>query len=109
MPKSLLVMVSGAIGIEFASYYRTMVSTWTVVEIMKQVMPVEDEEISAIAKKQLEKQGMKIMLEAKVAKVEKVRIPSPRPSRRRTARSKDHCRPHDFRCWRAGQCRRHRP
>jgi dihydrolipoamide dehydrogenase len=43
----------------------------TVVEVMKQVMPVEDAEISALAKKQFEKQGMKILLEAKVAKVEK--------------------------------------
>jgi dihydrolipoamide dehydrogenase len=71
MPKSLLVMGSGAIGIEFASFYRTMGVDVTVVEIMKQVMPVEDEEISAFAKKQFDKQGMKILLEAKVAKVEK--------------------------------------
>ena len=71
MPKSLLVMGSGAIGIEFASFYRTMGVEVTVVEIMSQVMPVEDAEISALAKKQFEKQGMKILLEAKVAKVEK--------------------------------------
>ena len=71
MPKSLLVMGSGAIGIEFASFYRTMGVEVTVVEIMSQVMPVEDVEISALAKKQFERQGMKILLEAKVAKVEK--------------------------------------
>ncbi len=71
MPKSLLVMGSGAIGIEFASFYRTMGVDVTVVEVMSQVMPVEDAEISALAKKQFEKQGMKILLEAKVAKVEK--------------------------------------
>jgi len=71
MPKSLLVMGSGAIGIEFASFYRTMGVDVTVVEIMPQVMPVEDNEISTIAKKQLEKQGMKILLETKVTKVEK--------------------------------------
>jgi dihydrolipoamide dehydrogenase len=71
MPKSLLVMGSGAIGIEFASFYRTMGVEVTVVEVMSQVMPVEDAEISALAKKQFEKQGMKILLEAKVAKVEK--------------------------------------
>jgi dihydrolipoamide dehydrogenase len=71
MPKSLLVMGSGAIGIEFASFYRTMGVDVTVVEVMSQVMPVEDPEISALAKKQFEKQGMKILLEAKVAKVEK--------------------------------------
>jgi dihydrolipoamide dehydrogenase len=71
MPKSLLVMGSGAIGIEFASFYRTMGVDVTVVELMPQVMPVEDAEISAFAKKQLEKQGMKILLDAKVTKVEK--------------------------------------
>ena len=71
MPKSLLVMGSGAIGIEFASFYRTMGVDVTVVEIMSQVMPVEDAEIAAFAKKQFDKQGMKILLEAKVAKVEK--------------------------------------
>lgn len=71
IPKSLLVMGSGAIGIEFASFYRTLGVDVTVVEIMSQVMPVEDAEISGLAKKQFDKQGMKILLEAKVAKVEK--------------------------------------
>jgi dihydrolipoamide dehydrogenase len=71
MPKSLLVMGSGAIGIEFASFYRTMGVEVTVVELLPQVMPVEDAEISAFAKKQFEKQGMKIILDAKVTKVEK--------------------------------------
>ncbi|MEZ5781335.1 MAG: dihydrolipoyl dehydrogenase [Rhizobiaceae bacterium] len=71
MPKSLLVVGSGAIGIEFASFYRTMGVDVTVVEVMKQVMPVEDAEIAKLAHKQFEKQGMKIMLEAKVTKVEK--------------------------------------
>ncbi|MCK3777733.1 dihydrolipoyl dehydrogenase [Ensifer sesbaniae] len=71
MPKSLVVMGSGAIGIEFASFYRTMGVDVTVVEVLSTVMPVEDAEISAIAKKQFEKQGMKIHLEAKVTKVEK--------------------------------------
>ncbi len=71
MPKSLLVMGSGAIGIEFASFYRSMGVDVTVVEIMPQIMPVEDTEISKWAQKQLEKQGMKIMLETKVTKVEK--------------------------------------
>ncbi|MAY61373.1 MAG: dihydrolipoyl dehydrogenase [Rhizobiales bacterium] len=71
MPKSLIVMGSGAIGIEFASFYRTMGVDVTVVEVMKSVMPVEDVEISGLARKQFEKQGMKIHLEAKVTKVEK--------------------------------------
>ena len=71
MPKSLLVMGSGAIGIEFASFYRTMGAEVTVVELLPQVMPVEDAEVSTFAQKQFEKQGMKILLEAKVTKVEK--------------------------------------
>ncbi|WP_310620429.1 dihydrolipoyl dehydrogenase [Flexibacterium corallicola] len=71
MPKSLLVMGSGAIGIEFASFYKTMGVDVTVVEMMPTIMPVEDPEISAIAKKQMEKQGIKFIMEAKVSKVEK--------------------------------------
>ena len=71
MPKSLLVMGSGAIGIEFASFYRSMGVDVTVVEVMANVMPVEDAEISAIARKALEKRGMKILTEAKVTKVVK--------------------------------------
>lgn len=71
MPKSLVVMGSGAIGIEFASFFNTMGADVTVVELMPQIMPVEDAEISAIARKQLEKQGMKIITEAKITKVEK--------------------------------------
>jgi len=71
LPKSLLVMGSGAIGIEFASFYRSLGVDVTVVEVMKQVMPVEDAEISKFAQKRLEKRGIKIMLESKVAKVEK--------------------------------------
>ncbi|HTV71580.1 MAG TPA: dihydrolipoyl dehydrogenase [Rhizobiaceae bacterium] len=71
MPKSLVVMGSGAIGIEFASFYRTMGAEVTVVELLPQVMPVEDAEVSKFAQKQFEKQGMKIILEAKVTKVEK--------------------------------------
>ena len=71
MPKSLLVMGSGAIGIEFASFYRTMGVEVTVVEVMSQVVPVEDAEIGAFARKAFEKQGMKIITSAKVTKVEK--------------------------------------
>ncbi|WFS02275.1 dihydrolipoyl dehydrogenase [Rhizobium tumorigenes] len=71
LPKTLLVMGSGAIGIEFASFYRSMGVDVTVVEVMSSIMPVEDVEISAIAKKQLEKRGLKFILDAKVTKVEK--------------------------------------
>ncbi len=60
MPKSLLVVGSGAIGIEFASFYRTMGAEVTVVEVMDRILPVEDEEISKFAHKSFEKQGMKI-------------------------------------------------
>ena len=60
MPKKLLVIGSGAIGIEFASFYNTLGADTTVVEVMDRVLPVEDAEISAFAKKQFEKQGMKI-------------------------------------------------
>ncbi|MBB4064699.1 dihydrolipoyl dehydrogenase [Gellertiella hungarica] len=71
LPKSLLVMGSGAIGIEFASFYRSMGVDVTVVEVMDRIMPVEDAEISGIARKALEKRGLKIITSAKVAKVEK--------------------------------------
>lgn len=71
MPKSLLVVGSGAIGIEFASFFKTMGADVTVVEVMDQIMPVEDVEIAGIARKQMEKQGMKIMTGAKVVSVEK--------------------------------------
>ena len=71
MPKSLLVVGSGAIGIEFASFYRNLGAEVTVVEVMDRVLPVEDEEISAFARKQFEKQGMKILTSAKVTKLEK--------------------------------------
>ncbi|OQW52943.1 dihydrolipoyl dehydrogenase [Candidatus Raskinella chloraquaticus] len=71
IPKSLIVMGSGAIGIEFASFYRTMGAEVTVVEVLGQVMPVEDAEVSAIARKAFEKQGMKILTSTKVTKVEK--------------------------------------
>ncbi|HVM77768.1 MAG TPA: dihydrolipoyl dehydrogenase [Stellaceae bacterium] len=60
LPKSLLVVGSGAIGIEFASFYRNLGSEVTVVEVLPRVLPVEDEEISAFARKAFEKQGMKI-------------------------------------------------
>jgi dihydrolipoamide dehydrogenase len=71
VPKSLLVVGSGAIGIEFASFYRTMGSEVTVVEILPQILPVEDEEIAAHARKRFEKAGIKIMTETKVAQLVK--------------------------------------
>jgi dihydrolipoamide dehydrogenase len=71
MPKSLLVVGSGAIGIEFASFYRTMGAEVTVVELLPQILPVEDAEIAAFARKQFEKQGIKILTGAKVTRLDK--------------------------------------
>ena len=71
MPKSLLVIGSGAIGIEFASFYRYMGAEVTVVEVLPQILPVEDEEIAAHARKRFEKQGIKILSGAKVIKLDK--------------------------------------
>lgn len=71
LPNKMLVMGSGAIGIEFASFYNAMGVDVTVVELMKNIMPVEDEEISNFARKAIEKQGLKIITGAKVSKVEK--------------------------------------
>lgn len=71
MPKSLLVVGSGAIGIEFASFFHTMGSDVTVVEVLPQILPVEDAEIAGLARKRLEKQGIKIMSSTKVTKLEK--------------------------------------
>jgi dihydrolipoamide dehydrogenase len=71
LPKSLLVIGSGAIGIEFASFFRTLGSDVTVVEVLPQILPVEDGEIAAFARKQFEKQGMKIHTGAKVTKLDK--------------------------------------
>ena len=71
IPRSLLVVGSGAIGIEFASFYRTMGADVTVVEVLDRILPVEDEEVSAFARKQFEKQGMKVLTSAKVTKLDK--------------------------------------
>lgn len=71
MPKSLLVVGSGAIGIEFASFFHTMGSDVTVVEVLPQILPVEDAEIAGLTRKRLEKQGIKIMSSTKVTKLEK--------------------------------------
>ena len=73
MPKSLLVIGSGAIGIEFASFYRNMGAEVTVVEVLPRILPVEDEEISAFAHKAFEKQGMRILVGAAVKGAKKGR------------------------------------
>jgi dihydrolipoamide dehydrogenase len=71
MPKRLLVVGSGAIGIEFASFYRNMGAEVTVVEVLDRILPVEDAEISAFARKAFEKQGMRILTGAKIGAVRK--------------------------------------
>src|SRR5712675_685326 len=71
MPKSLLVVGSGAIGIEFASFYRTLGADVTVVEVLPQILPVEDAEVQAFARKSFEKQGIKILTGTKVTKLDK--------------------------------------
>ena len=71
MPKKLLVIGSGAIGIEFASFFNTLGSDTTVVEVMDRILPVEDAEISAFARKSFVKQGMKIIEKATVKKLDR--------------------------------------
>lgn len=72
-PKRLLVIGSGAIGIEFASFYNTLGAETTVVEVMDRILPVEDAEIAALAQKQFEKQGMKIMAGATVKSLKRAK------------------------------------
>ena len=72
-PKSLVVMGSGAIGMEFASFYRSLGAEVTVIELLPQVLPVEDAEIAATVRKRFERRGIKILTEAKVTKVDKSR------------------------------------
>ncbi|MGN6100007.1 MAG: dihydrolipoyl dehydrogenase [Devosia sp.] len=71
LPKSLLIMGSGAIGIEFASFYRTMGTEVTVIELLPQILPVEDAEIAAHVRKRFDKRGIRILPDAKVSRVEK--------------------------------------
>ena len=71
MPKKLLVIGSGAIGIEFASFYNTLGADTTVVEVMDRILPVEDAEISAFARKSFEKQGMTIIQKGMVKKLDR--------------------------------------
>jgi dihydrolipoamide dehydrogenase len=71
MPKSLLVVGSGAIGVEFASFYRALGADVTIVEVLDRILPVEDAEISVAAKKAFERQGMKILTSATVKSLKK--------------------------------------
>ena len=71
MPKKLLVIGSGAIGVEFASFYNTLGANTTIVEVLDRILPVEDEDVSSLAAEQFAKQGMTIKTGAKVQKLEK--------------------------------------
>jgi dihydrolipoamide dehydrogenase len=71
IPKSLLVVGSGAIGVEFASFYRTLGAEVTIVEVLPQILPVEDAEIATLARKSFEKQGIKVLTGTKVSKLDK--------------------------------------
>jgi dihydrolipoamide dehydrogenase len=71
MPRSLLVVGSGAIGIEFASFYRAFGAEVTVVEVLPQILPVEDAEIAGLARKAFEKQGIKIFTGATVRRLDR--------------------------------------
>lgn len=73
MPESILVIGSGAIGMEFASFYSTLGAKVTVVEMVDRILPAEDEEISQHARKSFEKQGLKILTKAQVEKLEKTK------------------------------------
>ena len=72
-PKSLLVVGSGAIGIEFASFYRALGAEVTVIEALPRILPVEDEEVSAAAQKAFEKRGIAFRIGAKVTKLAKTK------------------------------------
>src|ERR1700688_403177 len=73
IPKSLLVVGSGAIGIEFASFYPTLGAEGPVGEILPQTLPAEDEEVAAHARKRFEKDGIKIFTDAKIASLAKAK------------------------------------
>jgi hypothetical protein len=106
MPKKLLVIGSGAIGIEFASFYNTLGADTTVVEVMDRILPVEDAEISAFAKKSFEKQGMKIMEKAMVKKARPRQGQGHRPYRDRRQGREARLRHRDLRRGHRGQYRR---
>ena len=70
MPKKLLVIGSGAIGIEFASFYNNLGADTTVIEVVDRILPAEDNEIASFAHKQFQKQGMKVLTQTSVKNIE---------------------------------------
>ena len=110
MPKSLLVVGSGAIGIEFASFFHTMGSDVTVVEVLPQILPVEDAEIAGLARKRFEKQGIKILYLDQGDKTREEGRQRRRHHRRRQGQAgHDRVRAGDFRRRRGRQYRESRP
>ena len=71
MPKSLLIIGAGAIGVEFASFYRSMGSDVTLIEMMKQILPAEDPEIAEMAKSSFTEQGIKVLTETGIESLQK--------------------------------------
>ena len=106
MPKKLLVIGSGAIGIEFASFFNTLGADVTVVEVQDRILPVEDAEISAFAKKQFIKQGMTIMEKAMVKKLDRKAPQGDRAHRARRQGGAARIRHSDFCCGHRGQYRK---
>ena len=74
IPKKLLVVGSGAIGMEFASFFNTLGSEVIVVEVLDRILPIEDEEISSMAREAFENQGMRILTDVQVQKLEKTKV-----------------------------------
>ena len=85
LPRSLLIAGSGAIGIEFASFYRALGVEVTVVELLPEILPAEDAEIAALARKAFAKQGIRIITGAKVGAWSEARTASPPRSSTATA------------------------
>ena len=108
MPKSLLVVGSGAIGIEFASFFHTMGSEVTVVEVLPQILPVEDAEIAGLARKRFEKQGIKILHLDQSDKTGEESRQRGRDHRRRQEPANHRVRARDFRSRRGRQYRESR-
>ncbi len=109
IPKSLLVVGSGAIGIEFASFYRAFGAEVTVVEVLSQILPVEDHEIQTFARKSFEKQGVKIPLQCESDQARQKDRQRHSDHRRGWQNTADHRRARHLCGWRVGQHRESRP
>jgi dihydrolipoamide dehydrogenase len=109
LPEELIVIGSGAIGAEFASFYRNMGAEVTLIEVLDRILPVEDAEISAFVRKSFEKQGMKILTGAKSQGVRKEGRRHHRRGRGGQQGCRDQGRPPHLRGGHRRQRRGHRP